>query len=172
MSADGALEEARPFYGPGPCTSCRRWPGERHASSCVRAPGAPVAGSVEPRPGQIWAFDPPAGLERYRRWVEVAPPPWRMRLITIVGSPGRHGRARLGLLDAEGKAVPLPAAWSDERDALAAKYGEAATGTGVLETHAALVDLRAQRRGWRRLGPAVSRSRAPTAAASEAGAHE
>jgi len=165
VSAHDPLEAARPFYGPEPCASCRRWPGERHASSCRQAPGAPVAGSVEPRPGQTWAFDPPAGLERYRSWDELAPRPWRMRLVSIGASSGRYGRARLRLLGADGKAVPLPDAWSDERDALAAKYGEAATGAGVVETHAALVDLRAQRCGWRRLGPAASRRRAPAAAA-------
>ena len=104
-----------------------------------------------------------------------------MRLVSFGGS-GRHGRARLRLLGADGEAVLVPAAWSDERNALAAKYGEAPIGAAVVETYASLLDLRAQRRGWRRLGPAVGRqpasahgapatgAAAPEAAANEGGA--
>jgi hypothetical protein len=156
VSVKDALEDARPFYGPGPCEACRRWPGERHASSCRAFPGAPVAGAIEPRPGQTWTFDPPARLDGFDRWVEIAPRPWRMRLVSIATS-GRHGRATLRLIGADDEEVRVPPAWFDARNALAAKYGEAPIGEGVVETHASVSDLRAQRRGWRRGGGGAHR---------------
>jgi hypothetical protein len=142
------LERAQPFYGPGPCPACHRWPGEQHSTSCRVSPSVRVAGAIEPRAGQIWAFDPPPRLDNFARWAQLAPRPWRMRLIGITSS-GTYGRAILRMVDEDGADFPVPPGWVEARNLIAAKYGEPAVSASPIETRAPVLDLRAQRAGWR-----------------------
>jgi hypothetical protein len=148
MTALEDLERAQPFYGPGPCPSCRRWPGEQHSSACRISPSVPVAGAVEPRAGQIWAFDPPARLDGFARWAQLAPRPWRMRLISITTS-GTYGRASMRMVADDGADFPVPSGWVEERNLIAATYGEPPVDASPIETRAPVLDLRAQRACWR-----------------------